>query len=89
MFRLLHFNKTIVCCNKKWLLKIFFLKILISFIIGRIPSSSASDPDIAHDYAEIYTPSREKVAWPRAPTPPLHRFPSWEDRIYQVSTSKL
>lgn len=54
-------------------------------ISGRIPSSSASDPDIAHDYAEIYTPSREKVAWPRAPTPPLHRFPSWEDRIYQVS----
>lgn len=54
---------------------------------GRIPSSSASDPDLAHDYAEIYTPSREKVAWPRAPTPPLHRFPSWEDRIYQVSFS--
>lgn len=52
--------------------------------IGRIPSSSASDPDLAHDYAEIYTPSREKVAWPRAPTPPIHRFPSWEDRIYQV-----
>lgn len=52
--------------------------------IGRVPSSSASDPDLAHDYAEIYTPSREKVPWPRAPTPPLHRFPSWEDRIYQV-----
>lgn len=53
---------------------------------GRIPSSSASDPDLAHDYAEIYTPSREKVQWPRAPTPPLHRFPSWEDRIYQVES---
>lgn len=52
--------------------------------LGRVPSSSASDPDLAHDYAEIYTPSREKVPWPRAPTPPLHRFPSWEDRIYQV-----
>ena len=52
--------------------------------IGRVPSSSASDPDLAHDYAEIYTPSREKVPWPRAPTPPIHRFPSWEDRIYQV-----
>ncbi|XP_057660411.1 uncharacterized protein CG43867 isoform X4 [Diorhabda carinulata] len=57
--------------------------------IGRIPSSSASDPDIAHDYAEIYTPSREKVTWPRAPTPPLHRFPSWEDRIYQVAADGL
>ncbi|XP_074025916.1 uncharacterized protein CG43867 isoform X5 [Leptinotarsa decemlineata] len=57
--------------------------------IGRIPSSSASDPDLAHDYAEIYTPSREKVAWPRAPTPPLHRFPSWEDRIYQVAADGL
>lgn len=56
--------------------------------VGRIPSSSASDPDLAHDYAEIYTPSREKVTWPRAPTPPIHRFPSWEDRIYQVSSSK-
>lgn len=53
--------------------------------IGRITSGSASDPDLAHDYAEIYTPSREKVPWPRAPTPPLHRFPSWENRIYQVS----
>ncbi|CAH1104077.1 unnamed protein product [Psylliodes chrysocephalus] len=29
--------------------------------VGRIPSSSASDPDLAHDYAEIYTPSREKA----------------------------
>ncbi|XP_049826085.1 uncharacterized protein CG43867 isoform X7 [Aethina tumida] len=57
--------------------------------IGRVPSSSASDPDLAHDYAEIYTPSREKVAWPRAPTPPLHRFPSWEDRIYQVAADGL
>ncbi|XP_066150392.1 uncharacterized protein CG43867 isoform X4 [Euwallacea fornicatus] len=57
--------------------------------IARIPSSSASDPDLAHDYAEIYTPSREKVPWPRAPTPPLHRFPSWEDRIYQVAADGL
>ncbi|XP_068907075.1 uncharacterized protein CG43867 isoform X3 [Tenebrio molitor] len=57
--------------------------------IGRVPSSSASDPDLAHDYAEIYTPSREKVPWPRAPTPPIHRFPSWEDRIYQVAADGL
>ncbi|VEN50034.1 unnamed protein product [Callosobruchus maculatus] len=57
--------------------------------LARIPSSSASDPDLAHDYAEIYTPSREKVPWPRAPTPPMHRFPSWEDRIYQVAADGL
>ncbi|CAG9819593.1 unnamed protein product [Phaedon cochleariae] len=57
---------------------------------GRVPSSSASDPDLAHDYAEIYTPSREKMgAWPRAPTPPLHRFPSWEEKIYQVAADGL
>ncbi|XP_065158383.1 uncharacterized protein CG43867-like isoform X5 [Atheta coriaria] len=55
---------------------------------GRVPSS-ASDSDLAHDYAEIYTPSREKAPWPRAPTPPLHRFPSWEDRIYQVAADGL
>uniref|UniRef100_A0A1Y1LP69 PH domain-containing protein n=1 Tax=Photinus pyralis TaxID=7054 RepID=A0A1Y1LP69_PHOPY len=57
--------------------------------LGRITSGSASDPDLAHDYAEIYTPSREKVPWPRAPTPPLHRFPSWENRIYQVAADGL
>ena len=77
--------------------------------------------DGQHDYAEIYTPSKESVvgAWgiagpcressggsssggsdqradqsqascscideSRPPTPPLHRFPSWESRIYQVA----
>lgn len=72
-----------------------------------------SDSDTAHDYAEIYTPSREKVPiWikggppstggssttsesvaelgtPRPPTPPLHRFPSWEAKIYQVANDGL
>ncbi|XP_018336737.1 uncharacterized protein CG43867 isoform X2 [Agrilus planipennis] len=57
--------------------------------LGKMTTGSASDPDLAHDYAEIYTPSREKVPWPRAPTPPLHRFPSWEDRIYQVAADGL
>lgn len=77
-------------------------------------SSPVSDTDAAHDYAEIYTPSREKVpVWmkggppsvggsstttsesvadvgtPRPPTPPLHRFPSWEAKIYQVANSGL
>lgn len=71
--------------------------------------SPASSNEAIHDYAEIYTPSREGNAWttaqtadqqnqnqpqqqqqevvvgtPRPPTPPLHRFPSWEAKIYQV-----
>ncbi|XP_055915623.1 uncharacterized protein CG43867 isoform X9 [Eupeodes corollae] len=80
---------------------------------------NSSDTDTAHDYAEIYTPSREKLpAWmknnptlvaiggststttttselvgmvgtPRPPTPPLHRFPSWEAKIYQVANDGL
>ncbi|XP_073830582.1 uncharacterized protein CG43867 isoform X2 [Musca autumnalis] len=75
----------------------------------------SSDTDTAHDYAEIYTPSCEKMpAWmknnpalmasggtstttttseiggvPRPPTPPLHRFPSWEAKIYQVANDGL
>lgn len=81
---------------------------------------TAIDP--THDYAEIYTPSREKQPiWlkdsgpssdlsigtttttatagtgagdlnggpARAPTPPLHRFPSWEAKIYQVANDGL
>lgn len=55
----------------------------------------SSGSEAIHDYAEIYTPSREGVNWtgqssgepsaPRPPTPPLHRFPSWEAKIYQVN----
>ncbi|XP_055641142.1 uncharacterized protein CG43867 isoform X4 [Toxorhynchites rutilus septentrionalis] len=78
---------------------------------GQQPSPN-SDVDAAHDYAEIYTPSREKAPiWlkalpsggsstttsdsvadlgtPRPPTPPLHRFPSWEAKIYQVANDGL
>ncbi|XP_050082258.1 uncharacterized protein CG43867 isoform X3 [Anopheles aquasalis] len=74
--------------------------------------SPGSDVDAVHDYAEIYTPSREKApVWlkglpsggsstttsdsvadlgtPRPPTPPLHRFPSWEAKIYQVANDGL
>lgn len=55
--------------------------------------SECVDTDVSHDYAEIYTPSREKVQPPwevaRPPTPPLHRFPSWESRIYQVANEGL
>lgn len=54
--------------------------------------------DEIHDYSEIYTPSRDQTTWPAAdveangekpPTPPLHRFPSWESRIYQVIFVKI
>lgn len=77
--------------------------------------SPITDGDAAHDYAEIYTPSREKAPlWLKAagppsggssttttsdsvtdlgtarpPTPPLHRFPSWEAKIYQVASDGL
>ncbi|XP_066982425.1 uncharacterized protein CG43867 isoform X7 [Macrobrachium rosenbergii] len=53
--------------------------------------------DEGHDYSEIYTPSRDNTHWPgedetngeKPPTPPLHRFPSWESRIYQVAQEGL
>lgn len=55
------------------------------------PSRDSGSSEALHDYAEIYTPSREGMNWlqgggqaPRPPTPPLHRFPSWEAKIYQV-----
>ncbi|GBP32440.1 Uncharacterized protein CG43867 [Eumeta japonica] len=77
--------------------------------------NTSTDGDTTHDYAEIYTPSRERTpAWqgavnvcvqgsrggsstadsdasdqPRPPTPPLHRFPSWEAKIYQVADDGL
>lgn len=58
-------------------------------------SAMAFDAEITHDYAEIYTPSVEKTQdWLaessfRPPTPPLHRFPSWEAKIYQVAKEGL
>jgi len=55
-------------------------------------SRDSGSSEAVHDYAEIYTPSREGMNWlqgggqgPRPPTPPLHRFPSWEAKIYQVT----
>nr|XP_042909382.1 uncharacterized protein CG43867 [Parasteatoda tepidariorum] len=48
-----------------------------------------------HDYAEIYTPSKEMIVGLdsdmdiRPPTPPLHRFPSWESRIYEVAMNGI
>ncbi|XP_044001219.1 uncharacterized protein CG43867-like isoform X4 [Aphidius gifuensis] len=59
----------------------------------------SENSETLHDYAEIYTPSREGINWtgqtnetttaPRPPTPPLHRFPSWEAKIYQVADGGL
>ncbi|XP_047028560.1 uncharacterized protein CG43867 isoform X1 [Helicoverpa zea] len=84
-------------------------------VLPTTPNTS-TDGDTTHDYAEIYTPSRERTpAWqgtvnvivqgnsrggsstgdssasdqPRPPTPPLHRFPSWEAKIYQVADDGL
>lgn len=81
--------------------------------LGKGSCSPIVDADATHDYAEIYTPSRERApAWmkagppsggsstttsdsaaelgtPRPPTPPLHRFPSWEAKIYQVANDGL
>ncbi|XP_068154934.1 uncharacterized protein CG43867 isoform X9 [Drosophila tropicalis] len=91
----------------------------LSSITTKNPTTTrpdSSDTDTAHDYAEIYTPSCEKLpSWmknnpalmasggnssttttttsdlgvPRPPTPPLHRFPSWEAKIYQVANDGL
>lgn len=56
-----------------------------------VAKSECMESEQSHDYAEIYTPSREKPPWecPKPPTPPLHRFPSWESRIYQVANEGL
>ncbi|XP_028165950.1 uncharacterized protein CG43867-like, partial [Ostrinia furnacalis] len=83
-------------------------------VLPTTPNTS-TDGDTTHDYAEIYTPSRERTpAWqgavnvvvqgnsrggsstgdssaseqPRPPTPPLHRFPSWEAKIYQCKLAR-
>ncbi|CAG7721236.1 unnamed protein product [Allacma fusca] len=50
--------------------------------------------DEHHDYSEIYTPSSEKVdglhlGLSQPPPPPMHRFPSWESRIYEVAAGGL
>lgn len=79
----------------------------------RAGAAAVPNLDPTHDYAEIYTPSKEvQSSWmkesniseasnnctsetasestiPRAPTPPLHRFPSWEAKIYQVANDGL
>ncbi|XP_043192150.1 pleckstrin homology domain-containing family H member 1-like isoform X2 [Amphibalanus amphitrite] len=60
---------------------------------GRPPPPTAAEDEM-HDYSEIYTPSADGYRWLREegaggdskpPTPPLHRFPSWEAKIYQVA----
>ncbi|XP_033220742.1 uncharacterized protein CG43867 [Belonocnema kinseyi] len=70
--------------------------VMLPSISSVIESSRDITSDAIHDYAEIYTPSREGINWnepchqdQRPPTPPLHRFPSWEARIYQIADSGL
>ena len=47
--------------------------------------------DVAKEYSETYSKewpgggSNPHAGGDKPPTPPLHRFPSWESRIYQVS----
>lgn len=70
----------------------FVYERLFSFYFTFKAKSVCIESDITHDYAEIYTPSREKLPWDKSnkpPTPPLHRFPSWESRIYQVANEGL
>ncbi|KAL1138524.1 hypothetical protein AAG570_008587 [Ranatra chinensis] len=64
---------------------------LLPVHIRRKAKSECMESEQGHDYAEIYTPSAEKPAWEvgKPPTPPLHRFPSWESRIYQVASEGL
>ncbi|GIY83075.1 uncharacterized protein CG43867 [Caerostris darwini] len=61
--------------------------------------------DELHDYAEIYTPNKECSDFytdndecvtddmesnpGKPPTPPLHRFPSWESKIYDVAVNGI
>ncbi|XP_037073458.1 pleckstrin homology domain-containing family H member 1-like [Pollicipes pollicipes] len=58
------------------------------------PRGRSAPADEQHDYSEIYTPSADGYRWlqeegadagSKPPTPPLHRFPSWEAKIYQVA----
>ncbi|XP_064490249.1 uncharacterized protein CG43867-like isoform X2 [Ornithodoros turicata] len=56
------------------------------------PTRKVPPDEDLHDYAEIYTPSKEVAEFTlteRPPTPPLHRFPSWESRIYEVATNGI
>ncbi|XP_067011816.2 uncharacterized protein CG43867 [Anabrus simplex] len=99
---------------------------LLPSVLTPPPSTASGGDETIHDYAEIYTPSRERTPWlaatvpmshgkdllllrggstsstnsgsisvdgascsARPPTPPLHRFPSWESRIYQVAADGL
>lgn len=88
-------SATIIICNTKWRC-ITLIKVASNDSFEKLMFTAKSvciESDIAHDYAEIYTPSREKLPWDKTcnkpPTPPLHRFPSWESRIYQVANEGL
>ncbi|CAM1311332.1 PLEKHH2 (predicted) [Pycnogonum litorale] len=65
-------------------------------LINRKLSKPRADNEV-HDYAEIYTPSGEQPPdiYPdncqanRPPTPPLHRCPSWESKIYDIAVNGM
>ncbi|CAL8111752.1 unnamed protein product [Orchesella dallaii] len=66
-------------------------------VVSNIPGSGttrARAMDEIHDYSEIYTPSGDKqdglpFELSQPPPPPMHRFPSWESRIYEVAAGGL
>ncbi|KAM9316837.1 pleckstrin homology domain-containing family H member 2 [Gastrophryne carolinensis] len=47
--------------------------------------------DVHENYAAGHNISRspEKITCSKPPTPPLHRFPSWESRIYSIAKSGM
>nr|DBA27194.1 TPA: hypothetical protein GDO54_011362 [Pyxicephalus adspersus] len=42
-----------------------------------------------HTTNQIISSSPEKITSTKPPTPPLHRFPSWENRIYSIAKSGM
>ncbi|XP_035703733.1 uncharacterized protein CG43867 isoform X2 [Folsomia candida] len=64
-----------------------------SKVNGGSSSTRGKAMDEVHDYSEIYTPSAETpencLPLGQPPPPPIHRFPEWESRIYQVAAGGL
>ncbi|KAG7160488.1 PH domain-containing protein [Homarus americanus] len=69
----------------------------IQGLVWREDITTKEDRRLSCRLREIYSPSRDHARWPgdtetngeKPPTPPLHRFPSWESRIYQVAQEGL
>ncbi|XP_076360493.1 uncharacterized protein CG43867-like isoform X3 [Tachypleus tridentatus] len=78
-----------------------YRKLVLTEFRGNERRRTARTDDELHDYAEIYTPSGD-IHYPpplvhdgeeeddlRPPTPPLHRCPSWESKIYEIAASGI